>query len=73
MTPETVVARVFGQNAADLEDTTSPDTLPEWDSLGHISLIIELENAYGVSFSPEEAMGLTSVAAIKSALAERGK
>jgi acyl carrier protein len=73
MTPESVVARVFGQNAADIDDSTSPDTLPEWDSLGQITLIIELESAFGVSFSPDESVSLNSVGAIKAALATRGR
>jgi acyl carrier protein len=40
MSPEELVARVFGQNVASIDDETSPDTLPEWDSLGHVTLII---------------------------------
>jgi acyl carrier protein len=72
VTPEAVVGRVFGLNPADIDDTTSPDTVAVWDSLGHITLVIELETAYGVSFSPEEALSLMSVGKIKSVLTERG-
>lgn len=72
MTPEAVVARVFGRTAAEFNDATSPETVGEWDSLGHITLIIELEAAYGASFAPEEAMNMTSVGAIKAALHAQG-
>lgn len=72
MTPEAVVARTFNRDPATVDDATSSETIPEWDSLGHITLIIELESAFGVSFAPEESMGLTSVGAIKDALASRG-
>ena len=72
MTPEATVARVFGRDPATIDDATSPKTLPEWDSLGHVTLVIDLESTYGVSFAPEETMALTSVAAIKSALESRG-
>jgi acyl carrier protein len=72
MAPEAVVARVFGRTASELNDATSPETVGEWDSLGHITLIIELEAAYGVSFGPEEAMAMTSVGAIKAALRAHG-
>lgn len=68
MIPEAVLSRVFGCDLHEVNDTTSPDTLGEWDSLGHITLLIELESAYGVSFSPEETLAMNSVAAIKRAL-----
>jgi len=71
VTPEALVARVFGHDASEIDDATSPETLGEWDSLGHITLIIELESAFDVSFAPEEAMAMTSVGAIKSALRSR--
>ena len=71
MTPEAVVARVFGADASSVVDATSPETIAEWDSLGHVTLVIELEAEYGVSFSPEETVALTDVGAIKSALRSR--
>lgn len=70
MSPETVVANVFGKDVLAIDDATSPNTLPEWDSLGHVTLVIELESTYGVSFGAEETMALTSVGAIKTALRE---
>jgi len=72
VTPRSVVARVFGRNPAEIDGTSSPESLVEWDSLGHVTLVIELESTYGVSFSPEETVSLTSVDAIESALHARG-
>ncbi len=72
MSPEAVVANSFGKSVTAITDATSPETLPEWDSLGHVTLVIELESVYGVSFGTEETMSLTSVAAIKSALQAHG-
>ncbi len=72
MSPEAVVASVFGKNLAAITDATSPETLAEWDSLGHVTLAIELESIYGVSFGAEEMMALTSVKAIKDALRSQG-
>jgi len=68
MTPESVVARAFNRDVADIDDSSSSDSLTEWDSLGQLTLLIELEAAYGVSFSPEEALSMTSVDNIKVAL-----
>jgi acyl carrier protein len=68
MTPESVVARAFNRDVAEINDASSPDSLTEWDSLGHFTLLIELEATYGVSFSPEEALSMTSVDRIKAVL-----
>ena len=72
MSPEGTVARVFSRDAATIDDASSPETIPEWDSLGHVTLVIDLESTYGVSFTPDETVALTNVAAIKSALTSRG-
>lgn len=72
MTPEVVVAEAFGLDPAQINDESSPDTIAAWDSLGHVTLIIALESAFGVSFAPEETMAMTSVRAIKDALDTHG-
>ena len=40
-----------------------------WDSVLHITLLLTLEQTFGVSFDPVEGARLTSVPAIKAALA----
>ena len=72
MSPEHLVAKVFGLDPNQVTDATSNQNTPEWDSLGHVTLIMELEGHYGVSFSTEEALVLTSVEALKRSLAELG-
>lgn len=41
---------------------------PEWDSLRHVKLMLELQKAFGVKFSAAEIMSLDSYAAILAAL-----
>ena len=72
MSPEQLVAQVFGLHPSQVTDATSNENTAEWDSLGHVTLIMELESRYGVSFSTEEALTLTSVGALKRTLAEWG-
>ena len=48
------------------------ETIPGWDSLTHIHLIMALEAEFGVSFAPEQAVELTSIAAIRAALGALG-
>ncbi|MGH7928904.1 MAG: acyl carrier protein [Candidatus Binatia bacterium] len=70
---ERILERVRGI-AADLLDvpvqqllpTSSPDTIESWDSLNHLNLVLGLEGAFGVQFSPEEIAKMQSVESIAS-------
>jgi acyl carrier protein len=63
---------VIGVPAETILETSTPESLAGWDSLAHVHLITALEAEFGLEFSIDEALGLTSVAAILTALAERG-
>jgi acyl carrier protein len=41
-------------------ETTSED-LPEWDSVVHIQLVYEIEEAYGVQFDADDIMKMNEV------------
>ncbi len=70
--PETVMARVFGVDESALRDDTTPETLPQWDSLAHMLLIVELEREFSVAVAPVDAMELRSVSAVKDYLRTHG-
>jgi len=70
--PEELVANVFGLAPDEVHDATSPDDVEDWDSLGHVNLVTEIEEVYGVALSTDDAMEITDVAALKRLLAERG-
>jgi acyl carrier protein len=72
MTPEEVLAKVFGVPARELADTTSNHTLTAWDSLAHMTLIVELESTYGLSLSADDALKMNDLATIKRVLRDRG-
>lgn len=72
MAPEAVVARVFGLPRASISDATSNANVSEWDSLNHVTLVLELESAYGISFSAEETLAMTDVGAVKHVLRSHG-
>ncbi len=59
-----------GDSGAVRPELTSSE-VETWDSVLHITLLLTLEQTFGVSFEPEEGAGLTSVPAIKTALARR--
>ena len=64
-----VVASVLGVPAGELSDDSSIGSVPSWDSLRQLSVILALESAYGTSISTDEALEMNSIAAIKQVLA----
>lgn len=68
MTVEAIVGAVFNLDPGNVTNLSSKDTLAEWDSMGHLSLITSLEEHYKVSFSIADAMEMTSVEKIKAIL-----
>ena len=50
----------------------SVGSFPDWDSLGHISLLLSIEEHYGIRFSLEEMESLSSMENIALALKSHG-
>lgn len=63
------VADVFGLDTASVSDASSPENVPAWDSIGHLNLILAVEQQFGVSLDPNDIPKLTSVAALADAVA----
>jgi acyl carrier protein len=43
---------------------TSASSTPNWDSLGHLNVMLAIEQAFGVRLTPEQTERMTSVADI---------
>jgi acyl carrier protein len=56
-----IMAEVFELNTQDFPDSINQDQLDNWDSLRHLNLIVELEDAFNVSYEPEEIAVMTSI------------
>jgi len=67
-----VVADLFRVEPAELNEDSSQDTIPNWDSLGMVNLISELEQTFGVEFDLLEIADFKTVGIIKSTLADKG-
>lgn len=71
-TLKAIFADVFGVTAAEYSDDLSPDTLTDWDSLGHIRLVSAMEDKLALTFETAEIMDMATVGAIKEILQRRG-
>lgn len=56
-----IAADVFQVEESSLGPASSPDTVESWDSLHHLSLVVALEQEFGVQISPEEIEELLTI------------
>ncbi|MFF9347265.1 citrate/2-methylcitrate synthase [Streptomyces sp. NPDC014734] len=62
---DALVARTLGITEDRVTDALEYQSIREWDSLGHVSLMVALEEAYGVTVDDELTLSLRSVVAIR--------
>ena len=65
------VSDLFGVPSAQISESSSPQTIEAWDSMGHLNLVLALEQSFGVQFSPEEIAAMTNVALIGQTVTHR--
>jgi acyl carrier protein len=66
------VAEVLGVTPDELLEESSQDTIASWDSLGHLNLVIALEEEFGIRLSAEDMLAMRSVRAIRQILLQSG-
>lgn len=64
-----VMARELGVPAADITPGLEYNSIPEWDSVAHITLASALEEAFGIQFGDDEIGQMNTVAKIQSVVA----
>ena len=63
---------VLKVDAKSLDESSSPDTIANWDSLAVINIVIELEQIFKVQFDIMEIADFQNIGIIKSILEEKG-
>jgi acyl carrier protein len=72
MTVEEVIGKVFKMDRRMLTDQTERAAIEQWDSMGHLQLITELEEHFGVKIAIGDAMEMGSVGKVKEVLRRYG-
>jgi acyl carrier protein len=68
-----VFRRVFHQPALVLRDELSAKDVPGWDSLNHVTLMIEVEGEFGVRFTSSEVQALDCVGDLKALIDSKAR
>jgi len=71
-TVEEVVSGVFGVEPQSLDESSSPESVEGWDSMGHVNLVTALEQHLNVSIDIDDVMEMGSVGKIREILLAYG-
>lgn len=63
-----IVATVCEVDKAEVTPDSTVGDFPAWDSMGHLSILSQVEENFGISFEPEEMMELEDVSDIVKAI-----
>ncbi len=64
------ISTILNVDASRITPELSQENTPQWDSLAHLRLILELEQNFGVRFRSQDIPEMTSVSAIERVLQE---
>lgn len=67
-----VFARVLGIDPATINDDLRYATIPQWDSIAHMSVVAALEEAFGVMIDMDEVIDMSSVGKAREILSKHG-
>ena len=63
-----LVAEALSRNVAEIPETAAIGKVTGWDSLGHMRILLLLEQRLGKELEPELAVQLTDIKAIRAML-----
>lgn len=66
-----IIAEVLRVSADEVNEHTSMETNSLWDSLSHMEIIYTLEKKFGIEFSGDEIIQITSVNKIKDIISKK--
>lgn len=64
-TIETIIAQALKIPAEEVRDDLEYGSIESWDSLGHVTLMLQIESEYDVEIDEDTMVELTTVRAIK--------
>lgn len=65
-------SRSLGIPRERVTDDLAYNTIKQWDSVGHMALVADLEGAFDVMFDTDDILGMSTVAKAREILARYG-
>lgn len=63
-----IVAEICSVEVSEVNENSTVGDFPQWDSVGHLSILSQVEEAFDISFEPEEMMEMEDVKDIVEAV-----
>lgn len=63
-----IVADICGVEVSEVSENSTVGDFPQWDSVGHLSILSKVEETFDISFEPEEMMEMEDVKDIAEAV-----
>jgi acyl carrier protein len=63
-----IVAKGLMLDTAQISDVLEYNSIPEWDSVAHMTLIADLEDAYNIMLDTDDIIAMSSVGKIREIL-----
>lgn len=63
-----IVAGICGVEVSEVNENSTVGDFPQWDSVGHLSILSQVEESFDISFEPEEMMEMEDVKDIVEAV-----
>jgi acyl carrier protein len=61
-----IMKNIFDMNV--IAEDVSQENCIEWDSMHHLQLVVELENEFAISFTPEEIALMTDFTTVEKVI-----
>lgn len=66
-----IVATTCDVDKSEVNENSTVGDFPAWDSVGHLSILSSVEDAFDISFEPEEMMEMEDVKDIAEAVKQK--
>lgn len=63
-----IVAALCETETSQISETTTIGDFPQWDSIGHLTILANVEETFDINFEPEEMMEIEDVKDIIAAV-----
>ena len=68
-----IMANVFGIEVEEINEMTSVDNCEQWDSFQHMSLLVAIEEEFGLNLDDDEVLRMKDFASIIDVLESRSQ
>ncbi len=66
-----IMSEIFETNLKEFDGDIKQENIENWDSLSHLTLVVELEEFFSVSFEPDEISEMNSIQKIQNILQKK--